>query len=234
MLGYKNMMNYKSLIYLIIILAVIGGLFGWYVYRDLPKEPVDNNAVAQELLNRDVVINIEMTDERKEKWTGDLTQVKKDLEANLDSLQNWLQLGLLFKSAGDYEGARDIWEYASVIRPSNSISFHNIGDVNHYYLKNFEEAEKNYLKAIENAPAQFFTYNNLYELYRYSVEDMDKAEKILLRGIDDNPMDPYLMILLGIFYEETGKTSDALFYYEKALGFDSGNEALKKDIDRLK
>ncbi|MBU1091460.1 tetratricopeptide repeat protein, partial [Patescibacteria group bacterium] len=89
-------------------------------------------------------------------------------------------------------------------------------------------------KAIENAPAQLFTYNNLYELYRYSVGDMDKAEKILLRGIDDNPMDPYLMIILGIFYEEKGKISDALFYYKKALEFDPENEALKKDIDRLK
>jgi len=227
MVKCKNMMNYKSLIYLIVILAAIGGLFGLYVYYDLSDE--------ENLLDRDVVISIEMTDERKEKLLGDVAQVKSDLEANSDNLQNWIQLGLLFKAGGDYEGARNIWEHASVIRPSNSISFHNLGDINHYYLKNFEEAEKNYLKAIDNAPSQLFTYNNLYELYKFSYEGkMNKAEKILLRGINSNPMDPYLMILLGIFYEETGKVSDALFYYEKALGFNSGNESLKKDIDRLK
>ena len=44
------------------------------------------------------------------------SQLKKDS----DNLENWLVLGIYRKIIGDYEGAKEVWEYASAIRPQNS------------------------------------------------------------------------------------------------------------------
>jgi len=40
-------------------------------------------------------------------------------EDNLD-FNNWLELGLQFSAVGDYEGARQAYEYAAALRPKNS------------------------------------------------------------------------------------------------------------------
>lgn len=217
---------------LIISLLIIAGIAGWFIYRDLKG----NNNLSMPDLNKEIVIQIEMTEETAKQKMEQLENAREALDKEPDNLTNWLQWGILLKSIGDYEGAIEAWEYASFIRPQNSISFHNLGDIFHYYLKDFEKAEIYYSKAIENNPSQFFTYNNFHELYRYSwAEKADLADDVLLQGIEANPADPYLIIILAQYYlDETKEIDKAIIYYEKALELDPNNEALKKELQEVK
>ena len=61
-------------------------------------------------------------------------------------MENWLVLGVYRKMIGDYESAKEVWEYASAIRPQNSVSFNNLGELYAYYLKDNAKAEKIILK----------------------------------------------------------------------------------------
>ena len=96
-------------------------------------------------------------------------------------------LGVYRKIIGDYEGAREVWEYASAIRPQNSVSFNNLGELYAYYLKNNKKAEENYAKAIENDPSAIYIYRNFFDFYRYFAKDTAKARAILEKGIAANP-----------------------------------------------
>ena len=220
-------------IFLIIGAVIILLAAGWFFYHKNIKPAIIEKGMPD--LGEEIKITAEMDDARKEQLINEINQTREDLKANSDSLQDWLQYGILLKSVGDYEGARDAWEYASSIRPQNSISFHNLGDLYHHNLKDYKKSEENYLMALENKPAQTFTCQNLYELYRYSYEEKnDMADDILLKCLESNPEEVYFMILLGSYYEDTGNISGAIFYYEQALEIDPANETLKQDIENLK
>jgi tetratricopeptide (TPR) repeat protein len=164
-----------------------------------------------------------------------IDQLRADLKTDPGLFDSWINLGIYLKLIGDFDYTRDVWEFAAKIRPESSVPFHNLGDLYHHEFKDFNKSEENYLKAIENDSLNVFTYQNLYELYRYSYkEKADLADNILLQGMDANPNDPYLVILLGRYYEETGDTSQAIIYYERALEIDPSNEELKKDLEKLK
>src|SRR5882724_8044757 len=46
-----------------------------------------------------------------------------NLKKNMTSFQDWIDLGFERKTLGDYSGARDDWEYDSLLYPGNLISF---------------------------------------------------------------------------------------------------------------
>ena len=104
-----------------------------------------------------------------------------------ESLNELLALGLEKKRINDYEGARDAWERAGIVSPTNSVSFNNLGDLYAYYLKDNKKAEENFLTAIKNGPNQIYIYRSLYEFYRYVLKDDAKAKGILQKGIIANP-----------------------------------------------
>jgi tetratricopeptide (TPR) repeat protein len=88
---------------------------------------------------------------------------------------------------GDYEGAKECWEYAAVVNPKSPTPFNNLGDLYAHYLKDNKKAEENFLIAIKNGPDQIYIYRSLYEFYRYVMKDNAKAKQILERGISANP-----------------------------------------------
>jgi tetratricopeptide (TPR) repeat protein len=99
----------------------------------------------------------------------------------------WLDLGSYRKMTGDYWGAKEAWEYIGAIRPLNSVSFNNLGDLYAYYLKDNKKAEENFLVAIKNGPDQVYIYRNLYDFYLNVLKDSTKAKAILEKGIATNP-----------------------------------------------
>lgn len=109
------------------------------------------------------------------------------LKKDNKSKDYWLELGRLRNMIGDYEGAREVWEYVSLIDPKNSTSFNNLGELYAYYLKDDVKAEKNYAKAIENDPSAIYIYRNFFDFYRYVAKDPVKARALLEKGIATNP-----------------------------------------------
>ena len=161
---------------------------------DIKIEPIEiknNNKPAINVplpdLNKEIKITAEMSEDAKKIATAKIQDLSSQLKKDSDNLENWLVLGVYRKTIGDYEEAKEVWEYASAIRPQNSISFNNLGELYAYYLKDNKKAEENYAKAIENDPSAIYIYRNFFDFYRYVVKDTTKARTILEKGIAANP-----------------------------------------------
>ena len=138
-------------------------------------------------LNRAIKITANMDENAKKIATAKIQDLSSQLKKDSDNLENWLVLGVYRKIIGDYEVAKEVWEYASAIRPQNSVSFNNLGELYAYYLKNNKKAEENYAKATENDPSAVYIYRNFFDFYRYVAKDPVKARALLEKGIAANP-----------------------------------------------
>lgn len=165
-----------------------------------------------------------------------ISQIKETsatLKNNTGYFDGWIMLGSLRKMAGDYEGARDAWEYASAISPSNYVSFGNLGDLYQYYLKDYPRAEKNMLTSVKNKVDNIAGYRNLYNLYTQSYKKkISEAPKILLLGLSKNPNNLDLIVLLAQYYAGVGDKSSATKYYELGItqADKEGNVSLKQSL----
>jgi tetratricopeptide (TPR) repeat protein len=194
-------MRKKIILSFFVFILALGA--GFYIYFDLSKMsetefPTSNISNVPKQPEQKAEINIPDLDRPiniPNDWPANAQKLMKlkieslisDLKKNLDSFENWLNLGVQRKAINDYEGARECWEYAEIIRPLNYISFNNLGELYGYYFKNYEKAEKNYLTAIKNGPDQIYIYRNLYEFYRNALKDDAQAKAILQKGIAANP-----------------------------------------------
>ncbi len=224
-------MKNKKLIIFIVIFVVIAGFGGWLIYRDLkhtkesPKVgPLESNQISPEEqqaaaagreeeikkqmpnLDRKIIIKADLSEESKNKAIAEIKIIIATLKADYNRREEWLNLGLWRKTIGDYEGAAEAWEFATVIRPNDPVAFHNLGDLYSQYLPNFSKAEKYYMAAIEkDTQHQPFFYVKLYEFYLYYYKKPDLAEKTLLDGLKANPTSDYLKFLFDDFRKETGQ-----------------------------
>ncbi len=168
-----------------------------YTVEVVPTTTVDNtSSIPVPDLNRKLIFSGSLSKEARGIITEKINKIVKELKESNGMFQNWMDLGLYRKVAGDYEGARDAWEYAGAINPQNSLSFRNLGDLYGYYLKDSKKAEKNLLRAIENGPDQIEYYFKTAEFYREVMKDSEKARKVVQQGIAVNPKSKGLKDLL--------------------------------------
>lgn len=187
-------------------------------------------------LSRPYSIPSSFPEEFRKNITSSIQETVARLKINPGLLADWLSLGVYYKTIGDYEGAREAWEYASAIRPKNYISFSNLGDLYHYYLKDYPHAELNLLKVVANEPTNIASYKNLYDLYTLSYkEKAPEAPRILERGLMSNPHSTDLLSLLGDYYRLNGNPTIARTYYLKALeeSKNQGNTSLQGTFEKL-
>lgn len=138
-------------------------------------------------LNRKIVFGNNVSKDAKKIIITKINSLESALKKDNSSLKDWIDLGLYRKVTGDYEGARQAWEYASALSPKNSISFRDLGDLYGYYLKEPQKAEKNLLEAIKNGPSNIEYYLKTADFYRYKENDISKARGIIKQGISANP-----------------------------------------------
>jgi tetratricopeptide (TPR) repeat protein len=146
----------------------------------------------------------------------------------------WIQIGVLKKVIGDFEGARDAWEYAGIIEPLNSLSFANLGELYWRYLHKYEKSEENFRIAIKHKPGDPFIYISLSELYSYSYKEKDDlADDVLIDGLDAIPGDINLMKSLAYLYERQEKYAESLEWWERVLEKDPDNISVAETIESL-
>jgi tetratricopeptide (TPR) repeat protein len=191
---------------------------------------------AEQILQRPVIFKSEPPTVIKADIEKQIRENIESLREGYDNLISWISLGQLRKVIGDYEGARDAWEFASLIRPENSLSFHNLGDLYGSYLKDMPKAELNYLVSLKNDPANVNAYLNLADLYWYEGEK-EKIPNLLSRGIRDNAKTEDklpLLARLAKYYAESGDKENAIKYYQEIITLDPENAAvIQKEIDQL-
>lgn len=175
------------------------------------------------------------SESQKQDLYRSLQNFGKSVKENNNSFSGWLQLGLLKKIIGDYIGARDAWEYASILRPLNDVSFANLGELYWRYLHLYSQAEANLKMAIKNNPHDPGTYATLSDLYFYSIkEKADLADDVLLEGIAANPTSTDIPKSLARLYEKSGEYAKAIEWWQKLLAQDPANTQIAATIDGLK
>lgn len=195
------------------------------VYNGRPVEEVRPNSEDVKLFS----------ESQKQEIYRSLQNYGKSVRENPDFFAGWLQLGLLKKVIGDFEGARDAWEYAGVIRPLNDVSFANLGELYWRYLHLYPQSETNFKISIKNNPNNVGTYVSLSDLYYYSLkEKQGLADDILLQGIAVNPQSVDLPKALARLYERKGQYASALEWWNKVLAAEPENKEVASVIDSLK
>ncbi len=215
--------NNKKNILAAAVLAIVAVLIGYYFYSDFKKSRAPRNAENEAVdvkatstseiisaesedektilppapsLDRPIVYPADMPAQIKEDNQNKISQIIKNLKLNQGSFNDWIDLGLYRKLLEDHEGARQAWEYASLLRPQSSASFSNLGILYGYYLKDAPKAEKSFLQAIANDPKDINLYFQTYEFYRDVVKDAAKARGIIETGLKNNPDDKDLENML--------------------------------------
>ncbi len=147
----------------------------------------------------------------------------------------WIKVGLLKKIFNNYIGARDAWEYAvEEFVPNEATTLAGLADLYGFYLKDFEQAEEYFRRAITADKNQTSVYVNAADFYRnVYTEKKGEAEKIILEGLNSLPNDESLLIYLASYYRDEGNKEKAVEYYEKVLAIEPGNEAVREEIGRL-
>lgn len=196
-------------------------------------EVIPMNKVSTPVPDLDRRVNFEKLD-AKSKST--VEETIKLLKSDSSKTLLWIELGTWRKFVEDYEGARIAWEYAAAISPTSPIAFINLGDLYHYYLKDYKKAEDNFLRAV-NSDARFTDgYLRLFKLYTESYKmNTSAAPDILKRGIENNPSAQDLIFELASYYKKNNNLTEAKVYYNKALDLarKDGNTALENEIKQV-
>jgi tetratricopeptide (TPR) repeat protein len=186
-----------------VAVLVIGGL-GVYVYlhnRPLAEGPgytVELVDPVQPSLDRALTITADLPEQSKADLRANFEQLKKGLQAEPTRVDLWLSLGLCYKTAGDYEGAAEVWQYVADAAPDGLryIALGNLGDLYANFIKDYPKAESYYLQALAVKPTEIGYYRNLYTLYRYLYKtDTSAAADILKEGLAKNPGNSELLAL---------------------------------------
>lgn len=174
------------------------------------------------------------TEDQKKKIYAEIENYGAAVKKDPDFFNGWIQGGLLKKVIGDFEGARDMWEYASLIRPQNSVSFANLGELYWRYLPNFAKSEANFRTAVKNKPSEFTAYVSLSDLYFYSyAAKANLADDVLLEGLAANPQEINLMKALATLYERQKEYAKALEWWRKVAALEPSNKEVAAAIKTL-
>lgn len=164
-----------------------------------------------------------------------VSAVAARLKGDLTRADDWFSLALLYHSANDFEGARDVWLFLTkvIAAPSNATAYDNLGKLYKFDLKDFPKSEMYFKKSIASAPESITPYLELHELYRYSYKiETSAAADILISASKKFPTDPDPMALLGEYYRDKGETAKARSAFTTALSLARavGNESQAKAI----
>ncbi len=133
-------------------------------------------------LGRKIVPPANMPKDAQILYAKKISELEAKLQNNPDSFDDWITLGGLRSAIEDYTEAGRVWEFVSKNWPSNYLSFSNLGDLYGYYIKDFQKAEENFLKAIQNGPSIEQIYIQTANFYKDVMKDVAKARAILQKG----------------------------------------------------
>lgn len=208
---------------------------GGYTIKEIPRQ---SSAPKAPDYNAPLVFSASagLTAEQQSILQAQVASLRAQLAKNAFDYDVWLALGSVFKRAGDYAGAVKIWDYVSVVWPTDAVAPGNLGDLYMNFIKDYPKADASYRAAIRNDPRQVNAYRNLFSLYSglYTTH-ASAAEDILKKGIQNNPEALDLYVLLARYYRDTGRIAEAKAEYSTAIVIakgqtDAGAASILADI----
>ena len=160
--------------------------------------PVTKNivSIATPVLNRAIPAGADLSPEVRAILEKRIKDWSDKIAKEPNNWESWLYLGVEYKTASDYEGAREAWEYSNYLLP-NSVAYQNLGDLYAYYLHDNAKAEAHFLEAIRLSPTAEYLYFKTAEFYRDVLKNIPKARAIAEKGIAQNPSSSDLKSLLS-------------------------------------
>jgi tetratricopeptide (TPR) repeat protein len=234
-------MSKKTIIQLIILLAVILAVAAYFVFFNKSNETVKDQSVLAKILEFKVV--------RTDLSQAQIEEYKKDFDEDIKTVLNSQDrfdlavlnnIGMIKRTLRDFDGAKETWNFLSLNRPKNSISFFNLGLLYAEDLKDNKKAEENYLMALKNSAGESGNeqyYRAIVDFYTYNYpEKKTEIEKILLDVLktEQYAESVDILSLLATYYQNNGEKENALIYWQKILKLDPNNMAVKGEIERLK
>lgn len=220
----------------VIGLAVIGAAL-WYtgtIKIGGPRAPS---------LDRELSISADLPEEVRSLLVQSVEKLKSELREDPTKVAAWLDLAIRYKTAGDFDGAVEIWEYLAAAYPADAVPLHNLGEYYFHTVKDYPKAERYYLSAIAASPEFSINYLDLHDIYRYVYkQDSSAAEDILKKALTTISGSQSIDILTALarYYESKGDIENARANYTLArdvaqkLGNKALVERLNAELKRLK
>ncbi len=197
------------------------------ITTDTIKKPISGiqkpstNEQALSLPNLDrIVINANISDDKKQEYTGRMKDIANAIRRGEPLYEQLIELASYRKLVEDYAGAEEIWLDMTKRYPTSRQAYENLGNLYHFYKKDYPAAEKAMKKAIENEVTYPYGYVNLFELYTLSyTEKKELAEQVLLDGLKQTGNNVLIDITIAQYYVDEHKIEDAKKHFESVLRF---------------
>ena len=201
----KNNKPYYLVVGVLVAVAVVAGLIYLTNAPQTPgtKTPEDrplgniiegNGTVVEEtVLTPDFTRPLAFADtvdaEVRTFLQGKFDGLQETLKGNSTDFNAWVALGTLRKTAGDYAGAAEDWDYIARLYPNSTIPFDNLGDLYMNFIKNYPQAEANFKASLVFNPGNIHAYQQLFALYTtYGYKtDTTAAADLVAAGLAKNP-----------------------------------------------
>jgi tetratricopeptide (TPR) repeat protein len=158
------------------------------------------------------------SDTERATMSEQITATRLTLATNPAQYEQWLVLGILYKNIDNFVLAQQAWDYATRLRPTDARAYNNLGNLFHFYLKDFPKSEHAYRNSIAHDPANILAYKGLFELYALSFQqNTNKAVQTLEEGLASNPNNLDLITSLANYYRDRGDVARAESSFERAL-----------------
>lgn len=182
------------------------------------------------------IVRTDLTPELQEKYKNEFESNKKAILESSDKFifSVLMNIAMAKYTVGDKAGARDAWLYVSLVRPQNSPSFYNLGNLYADIYKDCANAEKYYKIATTNDPNEISYLRNIFDLYNTKCPNKDLAEETLKKALTLKPDNVDFMVLSAQFYRDQGNREEAIKFYEQAIKLSPQNQALKDEYNRFK
>ena len=128
---------------------------------------------------------------------------------------------------GDKQQALQHYQHAADISPDFPGIWFNLGHLQRE-LNLLDEAEKSYLRSIEEEPAHIEAYLELAYLYVELKHDLNKAQEVLEDGLEINPASPELLATLALVYIQGGDLREAKELLDEAEEIDPDLEIVQE------
>ena len=161
--------------------------------------PPEDSTIPVPDLDSEVIFSSSFPEEAVQILRDNIENTRSFLRKDPNLVNDWILLGTQYKVAEDFDKTIEAWNYVGFLSPNNSVSFHNLGDLYGYYLKDVQEAEENFLRAISNAPNDIYLYFKTADFYKDIMKDEVKRRAIVEQGLEANPDSPDLKNLLNSF-----------------------------------
>jgi hypothetical protein len=171
---------------------------------------------ASPSLSKTVTVTVMLDPAVRASVLAEISHLRSVLGKTPSSVTDWNKLGSQFKLVGDYAQAEAAWKYAVVLAPQNRTALYSLGDLYHYYLKNYTAARDMYLKSIAADPLYIPPYIALDELYATRLNNPTAGGAILEKGLGVNPGNIILLLPAARRFAAIDKIK-ARHYYEQAL-----------------